>query len=40
MREYNKVIVNKSFMKKLFRDKEKVYKSLSRFIDNSIKIKN
>lgn len=39
MREYNKVIVNKNFMKKLFRDKEKVYKSLSRFIDNSIKFK-
>lgn len=36
MQKYNKVIVDKNFMKKIFRDKEKVYKSLGRFIDNSI----
>ncbi len=37
MQKYNKVIVDKSFMKRILRDEEEIHKSLSRFIDNSIK---
>lgn len=39
MEKYNKVIVDKNFIKKMLRGKEEVHKSLSRFIDNSIQAK-